>query len=52
VAAGYTSHAIGERLGISQRTVESYRPAVLEKMRAESVAALVRQAVLLNRSLP
>lgn len=51
VAAGWTSHTIAERLGISQRTVESYRTAVMEKMRADSVAMIVRQAILLKRDL-
>jgi two-component system response regulator FixJ len=46
VAAGYTS------LKISTRTVESYRAEVMEKMQAESVAALVRQAIRLGRINP
>jgi Bacterial regulatory proteins, luxR family len=36
------------KLNISVRTVESYRAEVMEKMRAESVAALVRQAIRLG----
>jgi FixJ family two-component response regulator len=32
--------------------VESYRAEVMEKMRAESVAVLVRQAVRLGRVTP
>lgn len=52
VTAGYTSHAIADRLHISQRTVESYRTVVMEKMRAESIAVLVRQAVQIGRLLP
>lgn len=49
VAAGCTSQAIGGRLDLSTRTVESYRAQVMEKMQAESVAVLVRQAIRLKR---
>lgn len=52
VVQGYTSQAIGARLDISVRTVESYRAQVMEKMQAESVAVLVRQAVRLGRITP
>lgn len=45
VVQGYTSHAIGERLGIGTRTVEGYRTQIMEKMQAESVATLIRQAI-------
>jgi two-component system response regulator FixJ len=48
VAQGFTGQAIAERLDISARTVESYRTQVMEKMQAESVAVLVRQAVRLG----
>lgn len=48
VIQGFTSHAIASRLELSTRTVESYRVQVMEKMRAESVAALVRQAIRLG----
>jgi two-component system response regulator FixJ len=49
VAAGHTSQAIAAQLDISSRTVESYRAVIMEKMQAESVAVLVRQAVRLGR---
>lgn len=52
VAQGYSSLAIADLLGISRRTVESYRADVMEKMQAESVAVLVRQAVRLGRLAP
>jgi two-component system response regulator FixJ len=52
VVAGYTSHAIGEKLGLSTRTVESYRVLIMQKMAAESVAVLVRQAIQLGRVTP
>src|SRR5262249_15626811 len=46
------SHAIAARLSISVRTVESYRAEIMEKMQAESVAVLVRQAIYLGRINP
>jgi two-component system response regulator FixJ len=49
VVQGYTSEAIGERLDISTRTVEGYRVQIMNKMQAESVAVLVRQAIRLSR---
>ena len=52
VVSGYTSAAIAARLGISIRTVESYRVQIMDKMQAPSVAVLVRQAVRLGRITP
>jgi two-component system, LuxR family, response regulator FixJ len=52
VVQGYTSHAISETLAISIRTVESHRAQINEKMHAESVAVLVRQAIRLGRIAP
>lgn len=52
VVGGYTSHAIASRLEISSRTVESYRVQIMDKMQAESVAILVRQAIRLGRLKP
>jgi two-component system response regulator FixJ len=52
VAAGFTSQAIAAKLDISARTVESYRTQVMEKMQAESIAVLVRQAIRLGRIAP
>jgi two-component system, LuxR family, response regulator FixJ len=52
VASGYTSQAIAAKLRISTRTVESYRAEIMEKMQAESVAVLVRQAIRLGRVTP
>ena len=51
-AGGITSQANGAKLELSTRTVESYRAQVMEKMQAESVAVLVRQAVRLKRIEP
>jgi two-component system, LuxR family, response regulator FixJ len=52
VASGFTSQAIADKLGIGVRTVESYRTQVMDKMQAESVATLVRQAIRLGRIAP
>jgi len=52
VAQGLTSHDIGATLNISVRTVEGYRAEIMEKMQAESVAVLVRQAIRLGRINP
>jgi two-component system response regulator FixJ len=52
VVEGFTSQAIALRLGISQRTVESYRVQIMDKMHAESIAVLVRQAIRLERIAP
>jgi two-component system response regulator FixJ len=52
VADGFTSQAIATRLNISVRTVDSYRAEVMEKMQADSIATLVRQAIRLGRIAP
>jgi two-component system response regulator FixJ len=52
VAQGMTSHAIAARLGISGRTVESYRAQIMEKLQVDSIAAIVRLAIRLNRVTP
>lgn len=52
VVGGFTSQAIAAKLDLSVRTVESYRAQIMEKMQAESVAVLVRQAVRLHRITP
>jgi two-component system response regulator FixJ len=52
VVQGYTSQAIASRLGISVRTVESYRVQIMDKMKAPSVAVLVRLAIRLGRLAP
>src|SRR5262249_18768852 len=49
VAGGFTSQAIAAKLDLSTRTVESYRAQIMEKMQAESVAVIVRQAIRLKR---
>ncbi|QXP85637.1 response regulator [Methylococcus sp. ANG] len=45
---GYSSKDTAKSLGISHRTVEIYRANVMRKMRAETLAELVRIALLLE----
>jgi two-component system response regulator FixJ len=52
VAQGMTSQAIAARLGISGRTVESYRAQIMEKLQMDSIASIVRLAVRLKRVTP
>jgi two-component system response regulator FixJ len=52
VVQGFTSGAIAAKLGISVRTVESYRVQIMDKMQAPSVAVLVRQAIRVGRIAP
>ena len=52
VAEGMTSQAIATQLGISARTVESYRAQLMEKLQLDSVASIVRLAVKLGRVTP
>ncbi len=46
---GRTNKEIGLELGISPRTIEIYRARVMERMGAETLADLVRIAVLLEQ---
>ena len=52
VAQGLTSQSIATRLGISGRTVESYRAQIMEKLQVDSITAIVRLAIRLNRVTP
>jgi DNA-binding NarL/FixJ family response regulator len=45
IAAGETSRAIATRLGLSPRTVESYRESLARKLDIKTVAALTRFAI-------
>lgn len=45
IAAGETSRAIATRLGLSPRTVESYRESLARKLDIKTVAGLTRFAV-------
>ena len=45
VLAGHPSKNIAADLGISQRTVENYRAAIMQKTGSRSIPALIRLAV-------
>jgi DNA-binding NarL/FixJ family response regulator len=45
VAEGHTSKEIGQRLGVSYRTVEVHRAQLMERLNVHDVAGLVRFAV-------
>lgn len=49
VVQGLASKQIAARLGISPRTVESYRAWVMERMEAHNIADLVRKVLLAER---
>ncbi|USA41069.1 LuxR C-terminal-related transcriptional regulator [Pelagerythrobacter marinus] len=48
IAACYANRQIAETLGLSVRTVESYRADMTEKVGTTAVADLVRLALLVN----
>jgi DNA-binding NarL/FixJ family response regulator len=45
VARGYTNREIADRLGLSVKTVETYRARAMEKLGLANRAALVRYAL-------
>jgi len=52
VVAGKPNKVVATELGLSQKTVEVHRAHVMEKMRAESFADLVKMAVTLDVTGP
>ena len=52
VVAGKPNKVVASDLGLSQKTVEVHRAHVMEKMRAESFADLVKMAVTLEVTGP
>jgi DNA-binding CsgD family transcriptional regulator len=42
IIGGASSKEAGQRLGISQRTVETHRAKILEKLRVRNTAELIR----------
>ncbi len=52
VVAGKPNKVVATDLGLSQKTVEVHRAHVMEKMRAESFADLVKMAVVLEVTGP
>jgi two-component system response regulator FixJ len=49
VAQGFSNKQIAQRLGISPRTVETYRAWAMERVGAANVAELVRKVMLIER---
>jgi DNA-binding NarL/FixJ family response regulator len=52
VAEGHTSKDIGERLGLSFKTVEAHRAQIMERLAIHDVASLVRFAVRMGLITP
>ena len=52
VTDGKSNREIAAALGVSAKTVEAHRARVMEKMRAESLAELVRMALLVATDSP
>jgi RNA polymerase sigma factor (sigma-70 family) len=48
VVAGRMNKQIADELGVSEKTVKAHRAHMMEKMKAESLAALVRMAELIG----
>lgn len=46
IGAGLKTSEIAERLGLSRKTVETYREQLKERLGCENAAQLVREAVL------
>ena len=49
VVEGATNKLIAARLGISEKTVESHRAKVMEKIDVNSLAELIRTLTLVDR---
>ena len=43
-----TSHEIGEKLHLSQRTVESYRLLLMQKLHVKNMVGMVKKAIMLG----
>jgi len=48
VAEGGINRSVAAKLGISEKTVESHRAKVMEKMEAKSLAELIKILILMN----
>ena len=49
IVQGFTNKGVAMRLGISPRTVDVYRAAIMQKMDAQSLADLVRMSIRVER---
>ena len=45
VTEGYRTREVAERLGLSVKTVESHRGAIMKRLRIHDVVSLVRYAI-------
>jgi DNA-binding NarL/FixJ family response regulator len=45
IAQGFSNREVGEKLGISPRTVDTHRTNVMEKLEIKNIAALIRYAI-------
>jgi RNA polymerase sigma factor (sigma-70 family) len=52
VVTGLQNKEVGQRLGIAEKTVKVHRGRVMEKLRCETIAELVRAAVTLGIESP
>lgn len=48
IVLGHTNKSAAHKMSISPRTVELYRAKIMEKMRAKSLADLVRMSITMN----
>jgi DNA-binding NarL/FixJ family response regulator len=48
MAMELTSQEIGEKLNISQRTVESYRLILMQKLDVKNMIGMVKKAIMLG----
>jgi two-component system response regulator FixJ len=48
IVLGHTNKSAAHKMSISPRTVELYRSKIMEKMRAKSLAELVRMSITMN----
>ena len=52
IVAGYSNRVTAQELNLSDRTVETYRAHIMEKMQVDSLAQLVRMCIKVETTLP